>query len=181
MPAETRSVAAASTGRPAGQAPAAQDPLPSWNQGAARAAIVAFVDRVTKAGGPDFVPVPERIAVFDNDGTLWSEKPVPFQLLFAFERVKALAPTHPEWQTAEPFASLLKGEMAGVIASGEKGLMRIVATTHAGMALGPVALRLAMAAADACRPTPRGCSSSSTESQFSPARKIRRIVSRPNA
>jgi phosphoglycolate phosphatase-like HAD superfamily hydrolase len=126
-------VAAASTARPAGQASAAQDPLPSWNQGAARAAIVAFVDRVTKAGGPDFVPVPERIAVFDNDGTLWSEKPVPFQLLFAFERVKALAPTHPEWQTAEPFASLLKGEMAGVIASGEKGLMRIVATTHAGM------------------------------------------------
>jgi hypothetical protein len=109
------------------------DPLPSWNEGAARKAIVAFVDRVTKTGGPDFVPVAERIAVFDNDGTLWSEKPVPFQVLFAFDRVKALAPTHPEWQTTEPFASVLKGDMAGVAASGEKGVLQIVAATHAGM------------------------------------------------
>ena len=96
------------------------DPLRSWNDGAARRAIIAFVGRVTKQGGPDFVPVPERIATFDNDGTLWSEKPVPFQIVFAFDRVKALAPQHPEWKTKEPFASLLKGEMGGVAATGEK-------------------------------------------------------------
>ncbi|HEU0252450.1 MAG TPA: hypothetical protein VFR12_05415 [Pyrinomonadaceae bacterium] len=80
----------------------AQDPLPSWNDTAPRKAIIAFVERVTKEGSPDFVPVPERIATFDNDGTLWSEKPMPFQLLFAFDRVKALAPQHPEWKTKEP-------------------------------------------------------------------------------
>jgi hypothetical protein len=91
------------------------------------------VSRVTKEGGPDFVPVPERIATFDNDGTLWAEKPVPFQLLFAFERVKTVAPQHPEWKTREPFASLLKGNMAGIAASGEKGLLQIVAATHTGM------------------------------------------------
>ena len=127
-------VSVAATAWPAGQTPAGSpDPLPSWNQGAARTAIVAFVDRVTKAGGPDFVPVPERIAVFDNDGTLWSEKPVPFQLLFAFDRVKALAPKHPEWQTTEPFASVLKGDMAGLAASGEKGVLQIISATHTGM------------------------------------------------
>ena len=113
-------------------APAA-DPLPSWNEGAARKSIVDFVARVTRDGGPDFVPPPERIATFDNDGTLWSEKPVPFQLVFAFDRVKALAPQHPEWKTREPFASLLKGDMAGVAASGEKGVLAIMAATHTGM------------------------------------------------
>ena len=80
-------------------APTVQDPLPSWNDTAPKKAIVAFVERVTTEGSPDFVPVPERIATFDNDGTLWSEKPVPFQLLFAFDQVKALAPQHPEWKT----------------------------------------------------------------------------------
>jgi phosphoglycolate phosphatase-like HAD superfamily hydrolase len=115
-------------------APAAVvDSLPSWHDGASRKSIVDFVTRVTREGGPDFVPVPERIAVFDNDGTLWSEKPVPFQLLFAFDRVKALAPQHPEWKTKEPFASLIKGDMAGVLASGEKGVLAIIATTHTGM------------------------------------------------
>jgi hypothetical protein len=94
---------------------------------------VDFVSRVTKEGGSDFVPVPERIATFDNDGTLWAEKPVPFQLLFAFERVKALVPQHPEWRTKEPFASLLEGNMAGVAARGEKGVLQIVAATHTGM------------------------------------------------
>jgi len=109
------------------------DALRSWNDGAAKRAIVAFVSRVTKEGSPDFVPVAERIATFDNDGTLWAEKPVPFQLLFAFDRVKALAPQHPEWTTKEPFASLLKGDMAGVAASGERGVLQIVAATHTGM------------------------------------------------
>ena len=109
------------------------DPLPSWNEGAAKKSIVDFVARVTREGGPDFVPPPERIATLDNDGTLWSEKPVPFQVVFAFDRVKALAPQHPEWKTREPFASLLKGDMAGVAASGEKGVLAIMAATHAGM------------------------------------------------
>ena len=117
------------------QAPASStaDGLRSWSDGAAKRAIVDFVSRVTKDGGADFVPIPERIATFDNDGTLWAEKPVPFQLLFAFDRVKALAPQHPEWRTKEPFAPLLKGNTAGVAASGEKGLLQIVAVTHTGM------------------------------------------------
>ena len=109
------------------------DPLPSWNDGASKKAIVDFVTRVTRAGGPDFVPVPERIATFDNDGTLWSEKPVPFQVVFAFDQVKAMAAKHPEWTTREPFASVLKGDMAGVAAAGEKGVLAVMAATHAGM------------------------------------------------
>src|SRR6478672_2432614 len=116
---------------PAPAAPA--DPLPSWNDGAARKAIVDFVRRVTQQGGPDFVQPSERIATFDNDGTLWSEKPVPFQLMFASERVKALAPKHPEWKTRQPFASLLKGDMEGMAAAGSKGVLSIVAATHTGM------------------------------------------------
>ncbi len=114
-------------------APAENVSLSSWNDGPARKAIADFVARVTRQGSPDFVPVPDRIAVFDNDGTLWSEKPLPFQLLFALDRVKALAPSHPEWQTREPFASLLKGNTAGALAAGEKGLLEIMAATHAGM------------------------------------------------
>ncbi len=109
------------------------DSLPSWNDTTSKKAIVAFVERVTKEGSPDFVPVAERIATFDNDGTLWAEKPVPFQVLFAFARVKALAPQHPEWKTQEPFASLLKGDMNGLAASGEKGILQIIAVTHTGM------------------------------------------------
>ena len=111
----------------------AADPLPSWNDTAPKRAIVEFVGRVTKVGSADFVPAPERIAVFDNDGTLWSEQPMYFQLAFVADRVKALAPQHPEWTTEEPFASLLKGDMKGVAASGEKGIAAIMAATHAGM------------------------------------------------
>jgi haloacid dehalogenase-like hydrolase len=119
---------------PATQAAAgASDPLPSWNEGPTKKAIGDFVARVTKEGSPDFVPVPERIATFDNDGTLWTEKPLPFQLLFALDRVKALAPKHPEWATKEPFASLLKGDMAKVLASGSTGVAEILAVTHSGM------------------------------------------------
>ena len=114
--------------------PAAGGPaLKSWNDTAPKSAIVAFVERVTKEGSADFVPVPERIAVFDNDGTLWSEKPVPFQVMFAVDRVKALAPQHPDWQSKQPFASVLKGDMAGLAATGEKGVLGIVAATHTGM------------------------------------------------
>ena len=114
-------------------APVTADPLPSWQEGAAKQAIVAFVEKVTREGGPDFVPEPERVAVFDNDGTLWSEKPVPFQLLFALDQVKALVPQHPKWQSQEPFASALKGDMQGVARSGEKGVLSLVAATHTGM------------------------------------------------
>jgi len=125
--------AQAPAGQPAPVATAQADPLPSWNDGPPRRAIVDFVTRVTNEGGPDFVPVPERIATFDNDGTLWSEKPVPFQVVFAFDRVKALAPQHPEWKTRPPFASVLKGDMAGIAAAGEKGVLAVMAATHAGM------------------------------------------------
>src|SRR6267142_5444961 len=97
----------------------AQDPLPSWNDTAPKKAIVAFVERVTKEGSPDFVPFAERIATFDNDGTLWAEQPMYFQFLFALDRVKALAPHHPEWKDQEPFKSLLAGDLKGVLAGGE--------------------------------------------------------------
>jgi len=111
----------------------AADPLPSWNDGAPKKAIMAFVEKVTKPGSPDFVPVPERIATFDNDGTLWCEQPVPVQLYFTLDRVKALAPQHPEWNTKEPFASLLKGDLKTALAGGERALLEIVMATHAGM------------------------------------------------
>ena len=111
----------------------ATDPLPSWNDGPAKQSIIAFVEKVTNPGSPDFVPMPERIATFDNDGTLWNEEPLPVQLFFVIDRVKALAPQHPEWKTTEPFASLLKGDMKGVEAGGERGLMELLMATHAGM------------------------------------------------
>jgi hypothetical protein len=112
---------------------AAQDSLPSWNDTAPKKAIMAFVAKVTTEGSPDFVAVPDRIATFDNDGTLWTEKPLPFQLVFALDEVKAMAPQHPEWKSKEPFASVLKGDMKGVMASGEKGLVEIISATHSGM------------------------------------------------
>jgi hypothetical protein len=111
----------------------AADPLPSWNDTGPKKAIISFVEKVTKEGSPDFVPVPERIATFDNDGTLWCEQPMYFQLLFALDRVKALAPQHPEWKTKEPFASLLKGDVKGAMAGGEKAIAKIIMVTHAGM------------------------------------------------
>ena len=109
------------------------EPLPSWNDTASRQSIVRFVGRVTTAGSPDFVPVPERIAVFDNDGTLWSEQPVYNQAAFIVDRVKALAPEHPEWTAKDPFASILKGDLKGALASGEQGLVELVTATHSGM------------------------------------------------
>jgi len=110
----------------------AADPLPSWNEGPAKQSIIGFVQKVTTPGSPDFVPVPERIATFDNDGTLWCEKPVPVQLYFVIDRVKALAPQHPEWQSTEPYASILKGDMKAAAGAGEKGLMEMIMATHAG-------------------------------------------------
>ena len=111
----------------------AADPLPSWNDGKAKQSIIELVAKVTKPDSPDFVPVAERIATFDNDGTLWCEKPVAVQLYFALDRVKALAPQHPEWQTKEPFASLLKGDVKSAMAGGEHALLEIIMATHAGM------------------------------------------------
>jgi hypothetical protein len=108
------------------------DPLPSWNDGPARQSIVAFVAKVTQEGTAGYVPPVERIAVFDNDGCLWSEQPVYVQLAFALDRVKALAPQHPEWQTQEPFASLLKGDVASALAGGEQAIAQIIMATHAG-------------------------------------------------
>ncbi len=112
---------------------ATDDPLPSWNDGASKKAIVGFVARVTKAGAAEFVPQPERIAVFDNDGTLWCEQPMYFQLAFALDRVKALAPQHPDWKEKEPFKSLLAGDTKGFAATGEKGAVELVMATHTGM------------------------------------------------
>ena len=111
----------------------AADALPSWNEGAAKARIVAFVQAVTEPGGKDFVLPAERIAVFDNDGTLWAEQPAYFQVMFVRDRVIAQAPKNPEWKTQEPFASLIKGDLKAVAASGEKGLAALMAATHAGM------------------------------------------------
>jgi phosphoserine phosphatase len=111
----------------------AADPLPSWNDTPAKKSIIEFVDQVTKKGSPDFVPVAERIAVFDNDGTLWAEQPVYFQACFIFDRIKVLAPQHPEWQEKEPFASVLKGDVKSALSGGEKALLEMAMATHVGM------------------------------------------------
>jgi phosphoserine phosphatase len=111
----------------------ANDPLPSWNGGKAKQSIVNFVGKVTKADSPDFVPIQQRIATFDNDGTLWCEQPLPVQLFFALDRVRALAPQHPDWRNKEPFASLLKGDLKTALAGGDRALLELVMATHAGM------------------------------------------------
>jgi len=108
------------------------DPLPSWNDCSSKKSIVEFVKKVTTKCGPDFVPPAERIAVFDNDGTLWSEQPMYFQLFFALDRVKELAPQHPEWQEKQPFKAVLEGDMKAVMAGGEHALLELVMATHAG-------------------------------------------------
>lgn len=107
--------------------------MPSWNDGATKRAITAFVEAAATAGAPTFVEPAARIAAFDNDGTLWSEQPIYFQVAFALARVKRLAPAHPEWQKNEPFKTLLAGDVNGALAQGEKALLEIVAATHSGM------------------------------------------------
>jgi hypothetical protein len=109
------------------------DPLPSWNEGGVKSEITDFVAAVTDENSPDFVSVPDRIAVFDNDGNLWSEQPAYFQLFFAIDRIKAMAPEHPEWKTEMPFKALLEGDMGAFAATGMKGIMKLIMTTHAGM------------------------------------------------
>ncbi|MFN4014361.1 MAG: HAD family hydrolase [Reyranella sp.] len=109
------------------------DGLPSWNEGPVKRSILDFIARTTTAGGADFVPVPERIACFDNDGTLWTEQPVYVQIAFAIDRVKALAPQHPEWRSQEPFRSVLADDPAALAALGEKGFLQIIAATHSDL------------------------------------------------
>jgi phosphoserine phosphatase len=111
---------------------AAADPLPSWNDTAPKKAIVTFVERVTKSGSPEFVPPAERIATFDQDGCLWAEQPMYAQLAFALDRVKALAPQHPEWKEKQPFKAALEGDVKTVFAGGEHSLLELVMATHAG-------------------------------------------------
>src|SRR6266436_5755382 len=114
-------------------AQAQRDPLPSWNEGATKASILDFVARVTTQGGPFFVPAEQRIASFDNDGTLWVEQPMYVQLAFALDRVKAMAPLHPEWKDKQPFKAVLEDDMKTLAESGERGLLELVLVTHAGM------------------------------------------------
>ncbi len=111
----------------------AADPLPSWRDGPSRQAIEAFVTAVTTEGGKDYVPAVERVAVFDNDGTLWSEQPLYFEVLFALDEVKRLAPQHPEWASQQPFKAVLQGDQKTLSDSGMDGLLKIVAATHAGV------------------------------------------------
>jgi hypothetical protein len=110
-----------------------QDPLPSWNDTAPKKSIIDFVDRVTKEGGPDFVPVANRIATFDNDGTLWAEYPLYTQVFYAFDQIKRMAPKHPEWKNKQPFRGVIEGDMKAVAATGEKRLLQIVGVTGGGM------------------------------------------------
>jgi hypothetical protein len=115
------------------QAQVQADALASWNEGTTKQSIIDFVRRVTTPGGPDFVPVDQRIATFDNDGTLWIEQPMYVQLAFVLDRVKALAPLNPGWKNKQPFKAVLDRDMRALAASGEKGLMELMAATHAGM------------------------------------------------
>lgn len=120
---------------PPGAAVTSTDPLPSWNASPTRTAIVDFVNAVSTSGSADFVPPPERVAVFDNDGTLWAEQPMYFQEFFLLDRIRALAPSHPEWTTREPYRSALAGDMKGLVVSGEKGIAELMAVTHTGVTI----------------------------------------------
>ncbi len=112
---------------------AVSDPLPTWNDGASKKAVTDFVEKVTNEGSVSFIPVVDRIACFDNDGTLWSEQPMYFQLAFALDQVKTLAPQHPEWKNKQPFKALMEGDLETALAGGEKALVEIVMATHSGM------------------------------------------------
>jgi phosphoglycolate phosphatase-like HAD superfamily hydrolase len=111
----------------------AQGILPSWNEGPSKKAVISFIEKTTTPGSADFIPVPERIAVFDNDGTLWSEQPIYVQLAFTFDRIKALAPLYPAWKTTQPFKAVLEDDLKGVFTTGQKGLFELIAATHAGV------------------------------------------------
>jgi phosphoglycolate phosphatase-like HAD superfamily hydrolase len=131
----------------------AADPLPSWTDGASRRAALAFVERTTTTGSPEFVPAAERIAVFDNDGTLWAEQPMYFQLAFAVDRVKALASQHPEWQVQEPCKSVLAGDLKAALAGGPQAVLELVTATHANTTTDEFAALVARWLARARHPT----------------------------
>jgi phosphoglycolate phosphatase-like HAD superfamily hydrolase len=114
-------------------AAATTDPLPSWNEGTSKKFIIDFVTKTTKEGSADFVPVADRIACFDNDGTLWSEKPLPFQLYFMFDRIKAMSAQHPEWKNKQPYKGVLENDLKTALAGGEKALLEMAMTSHAGI------------------------------------------------
>lgn len=118
---------------PAAPSFAQADPMPSWNDGPVKQAILDFVPRITAVGGSDFVPVPERIATFDNDGTLWTEQPYFFHVIFAVDRVRAMAAQHPERRTVEPFRSVLADDRTALASMGEKGVLEIMAATHSSL------------------------------------------------
>lgn len=109
------------------------DPLPSWNEGAVKTSIVSYIESVTENGSASFIPVSDRIATFDNDGTLWSEQPAYFQLFFALDRIRKMAPEHPEWKTEEPFKSVLENDLESLAGQGLEGLLKVVMFSHAGM------------------------------------------------
>jgi phosphoserine phosphatase len=111
----------------------AQGLLPSWNEGPSKQALISFIEKTTTQGSGDYIPVAERIAVFDNDGTLWSEQPIYVQIAFTFDRIKALAPQYPAWKTTQPFKAVLEDDLKGVLATGQKGLFELIAATHAGV------------------------------------------------
>lgn len=147
----------------------AAQPLPSWNDGPAKRAIVQFVTDATTPGHPAFVPAAERIAVFDNDGALWSEQPMYFQLAFAIDRVRALAPAHPEWKDTQPFKAALEGDVKALAASGERGLLELVMATHAGITSDEFALVVREWAETARHPTLRR---PYTELTYAPMREL---------
>jgi hypothetical protein len=130
MPVCLRGVALAQSAAPSA---APSDPLPSWNDGVVKKSITDFVARVIMSGTTDFVPVEQRIATFDNDGTLWCEQPFYFELAFAFDEIRAMAPQHPDWKTRQPFKAVLDGDMQALMAGGEKSLLAIIMATHSGM------------------------------------------------
>lgn len=131
---------------------AAQDPLPSWNDGPTKSAIVAFVEKVTAANSPAYLPPAERIATFDNDGTLWSEQPLYFQGYFALAQIRDMAADHPDWNTTEPFKSAAAGDVNGLMATGEAGIMKVLVTAHSGMTADEFAQSVGQWAATAKHP-----------------------------
>ena len=118
---------------PKNETSVSNDPLPSWNEGASKQSIIDFVKNTTDTSSKGFVPLADRIACFDNDGTLWTEKPLPFQLYFIIDRIKALAPKHPEWKNKQPYKGILEGDLKTALAGGEKSLLEIAMVTHAGL------------------------------------------------
>jgi hypothetical protein len=149
--------------------PGSAQPLASWNDGPARQAIVRFVTDVTTPGSPSYVAPEDRVAVFDNDGTLWSEQPMYFQLAFVIDRVRALAPAHPEWKETQPFKAALEGDVKALAASGERGLLELVMSTHAGITSDEFALVVREWAKTARHPTLRR---PYTELTYAPMREL---------